>query len=57
MTGVAVLIVLAVAAAITWLGRVIAGAHRETTDLLRPVSRRALEHLRQDCRERNGTRW
>ena len=57
MTAVAVIVVLAIAAAATWVGRVIVDAQRETQDLRQPVSRRALDGLVDGKRSTNGTRW
>lgn len=59
MTGVvvAVSVVLTIAAAITWLGTVIAERRRETSSLAGPVSRQALDRLGEDRSPTHGTRW
>lgn len=56
MTAAAVAVVLVIAAAITWLGTVIAERRRETSSLEAPVSRRALDRLGDDQSQANGTR-
>ena len=45
----------AVAAALTYCGHIAAGTRRDTNDLARPLSRQALERLRDGTRDRNGT--